>query len=76
MGRTATCSHQFLSPIANKREDEYGGSLDNRMRFPLEVFDAVRAAMPEALPVWMRLSATIGCKAAGTSKGRSRCRGR
>ncbi len=50
--------HQFLSPIANKREDEYGGSLDNRMRFPLEVFDAVRAAMPEALPVWMRLSAT------------------
>ena len=38
--------HQFLSPIANKREDEYGGSLENRMRFPLEVFEVVRAAFP------------------------------
>ena len=38
--------HQFLSPIANQRDDEYGGSLENRMRFPLEVFDAVRAAFP------------------------------
>ena len=38
--------HQFLSPIANQRTDEYGGSLENRMRFPLEVFDAVRAAFP------------------------------
>src|SRR5262245_4752711 len=36
--------HQFLSPIANKRTDQYGGSLENRMRYPLEVFDAVRAA--------------------------------
>src|SRR6266852_4142094 len=36
--------HQFLSPIANKRTDQYGGSLQNRMRYPLEVFDAVRAA--------------------------------
>jgi 2,4-dienoyl-CoA reductase-like NADH-dependent reductase (Old Yellow Enzyme family) len=50
--------HQFLSPIANQREDEYGGSLDNRMRFPLEVFDAVRAAFPADKPVWMRISAT------------------
>ena len=50
--------HQFLSPIANKREDEYGGSLENRMRFPLEVFDAVRAAFPAGKPVWMRISAT------------------
>jgi 2,4-dienoyl-CoA reductase-like NADH-dependent reductase (Old Yellow Enzyme family) len=50
--------HQFLSPIANKREDEYGGSLENRMRFPLEVFDAVRAAFPAQKPVWMRISAT------------------
>ena len=50
--------HQFLSPIANKRDDEYGGSLENRMRFPLEVFSAVRAAVPETVPVWMRVSAT------------------
>jgi 2,4-dienoyl-CoA reductase-like NADH-dependent reductase (Old Yellow Enzyme family) len=50
--------HEFLSPIANLRSDEYGGTLQNRMRFPLEVFDAVRAAVPAAMPVWMRISAT------------------
>jgi 2,4-dienoyl-CoA reductase-like NADH-dependent reductase (Old Yellow Enzyme family) len=50
--------HQFLSPLANRRDDEYGGSLENRMRFPLEVFDAVRAAFPAGKPVWMRISAT------------------
>ncbi len=50
--------HQFLSPIANHRNDEYGGPLENRMRFPLEVFDAVRAAVPAAMPVGMRVSAT------------------
>ena len=50
--------HQFLSPIANHRSDEYGGSLENRMRFPLEVFDAVRAAFPADKPVWVRVSAT------------------
>jgi 2,4-dienoyl-CoA reductase-like NADH-dependent reductase (Old Yellow Enzyme family) len=50
--------HQFLSPLANQREDEYGGSLENRMRFPLEVFDAVRAAFPAERPVWVRVSAT------------------
>jgi 2,4-dienoyl-CoA reductase-like NADH-dependent reductase (Old Yellow Enzyme family) len=50
--------HQFLSPIANHRDDEYGGSLENRMRFPLEVFDAVRAAFPADKPVWARISAT------------------
>ena len=50
--------HQFLSPIANKRDDEYGGSLENRMRFPLEVFDAVRAAFTADKPVWVRISAT------------------
>lgn len=50
--------HQFLSPLANKRTDEYGGSLENRMRFPLEIFDAVRAAFPAERPVWMRISAT------------------
>jgi 2,4-dienoyl-CoA reductase-like NADH-dependent reductase (Old Yellow Enzyme family) len=50
--------HQFLSPISNQRTDEYGGSLENRMRFPLEVFDAVRAAFPADRPVTMRVSAT------------------
>ncbi len=50
--------HQFLSPIANKRTDRYGGSLENRMRFPLEVFDAVRAAFPADKPVGVRVSAS------------------
>ena len=50
--------HEFLSPLSNQRDDAYGGSLDNRMRFPLEVFDAVRAAFPVERPVWVRLSAT------------------
>ncbi|HWU85125.1 MAG TPA: oxidoreductase, partial [Rhodocyclaceae bacterium] len=50
--------HQFLSPLSNRRDDEYGGSLENRMRFPLEVFDAVRAAFPAGKPVGMRISAT------------------
>jgi 2,4-dienoyl-CoA reductase-like NADH-dependent reductase (Old Yellow Enzyme family) len=50
--------HEFLSPIANQRTDAYGGSLENRMRFPLEVFDAVRAAFPADKPVGLRLSAT------------------
>ena len=50
--------HQFLSPLSNRREDEYGGSLENRMRFPLEVFDAVRAAFPAGRPVSVRLSGT------------------
>lgn len=48
----------FLSPLANRRQDEYGGSLDNRMRFPLEVFDAVRAAWPMEKPMTVRVSAT------------------
>ena len=50
--------HQFLSPLANRRGDAYGGSLENRMRFPLEVFDAVRAAFAAERPVWVRVSAT------------------
>lgn len=50
--------HQFLSPIANRRTDAYGGSLLNRMRFPLEVFDVVRLAFPADRPVWVRISAT------------------
>jgi 2,4-dienoyl-CoA reductase-like NADH-dependent reductase (Old Yellow Enzyme family) len=50
--------HQFLSPLSNRRSDGYGGSLENRMRFPLEVFDAVRAAFPADRPVTMRVSGT------------------
>lgn len=50
--------HEFLSPIANTRNDEYGGSRDNRMRFPLEVFAAMRDAWPESKPMGLRLSAT------------------
>jgi 2,4-dienoyl-CoA reductase-like NADH-dependent reductase (Old Yellow Enzyme family) len=50
--------HQFLSPISNKRTDQYGGSLQNRMRYPLEVYDAVRAAFPESKPVGVKVSAT------------------
>ena len=48
----------FLSPITNKREDEYGGSLENRMRYPLEVISCVRAAWPDHLPLSVRISAT------------------
>ena len=50
--------HEFLSPLSNRRDDEYGGSLENRMRFPLEVFDAVRAAFPADRAVSMRVSGT------------------
>jgi 2,4-dienoyl-CoA reductase-like NADH-dependent reductase (Old Yellow Enzyme family) len=50
--------HQFLSPLANKRDDEYGGALENRMRYPLEIFSAVRAAVPREVTVGMRISAT------------------
>jgi 2,4-dienoyl-CoA reductase-like NADH-dependent reductase (Old Yellow Enzyme family) len=50
--------HEFLSPIANQRTDRYGGSLENRLRFPLEVFDAVRAAFPAEKPVGVKVSAT------------------
>jgi 2,4-dienoyl-CoA reductase-like NADH-dependent reductase (Old Yellow Enzyme family) len=50
--------HQFLSPISNKRTDQYGGSLQNRIRYPLEVFDAIREVFPERKPVGVKLSAT------------------
>ena len=50
--------HQFLSPLSNRRDDKYGGTLENRMRFPLEVFDAVRSAVPDDKPVGIRISAT------------------
>ncbi|MFN3453808.1 MAG: NADH:flavin oxidoreductase/NADH oxidase [Pseudobdellovibrio sp.] len=50
--------HQYLSPLSNKRTDQYGGSLENRMRFPLEVFEAVKKSVPSTVPVWIRISAT------------------
>ncbi len=50
--------HQFLSPLSNRREDSYGGALENRMRFPLEVLEAVRGAFPADRPVTMRVSGT------------------
>ena len=56
------CAHgyllaSFLSPLTNQRQDGYGGSMDNRLRFPLEVFDAMRAAWPEHKPMSVRISA-------------------
>ena len=56
------CAHgyllsSFICPLTNHRDDEYGGSLDNRCRYPLEVFRAVRAAWPEDLPMSVRISA-------------------
>jgi 2,4-dienoyl-CoA reductase-like NADH-dependent reductase (Old Yellow Enzyme family) len=50
--------HQFLSPLSNQRSDQYGGSLENRMRFPLEVFQAVREAVSGEMVVGMRISAS------------------
>ena len=49
--------HQFLSPLSNQRTDEYGGSLEKRMRYPLEVFSAIRAAWPGDKPIGIRVSA-------------------
>ncbi|MFC3549958.1 NADH:flavin oxidoreductase/NADH oxidase [Lysobacter cavernae] len=50
--------HQFLSPLSNTRQDDYGGGFDNRIRLLLGVIDAVRKVWPERLPLWLRLSAT------------------
>jgi 2,4-dienoyl-CoA reductase-like NADH-dependent reductase (Old Yellow Enzyme family) len=50
--------HQFLSPLANDRDDEYGGSFEDRVRFPLEIVEAVRAAWPQHKPLFVRVSAT------------------
>src|SRR5207247_7418409 len=48
----------FLSPLTNRRSDLYGGSLENRLRFPLEVFDAVRKVWPQEKPISVRLTAS------------------
>ncbi len=50
--------HEFLSPVSNHRRDEYGDSLENRMRFPLRVARAVRETLPDRLPMFVRLSCT------------------
>jgi 2,4-dienoyl-CoA reductase-like NADH-dependent reductase (Old Yellow Enzyme family) len=50
--------HQFLSPLSNRRDDDYGGSFENRTRLLREVIAAVREVWPERLPLWLRLSAT------------------
>ncbi|HEY1035798.1 MAG TPA: NADH:flavin oxidoreductase/NADH oxidase [Pseudoxanthomonas sp.] len=50
--------HQFLSPLSNRRDDAYGGSLENRMRLLLQVFDAVKAAVPATMALGVRISAT------------------
>jgi anthraniloyl-CoA monooxygenase len=55
----------FITPVGNQRADAHGGSLENRMRYPLAVFDAVRAAWPEAKPMSVRISATDWVGAAG-----------
>ena len=50
--------HEFLSPISNQRQDDYGGSFENRTRLLREVVQAVRDVMPDSLPLWVRISAT------------------
>ncbi len=50
--------HQFMSPLSNRRKDEYGGSLENRIRFPLRVCEAVREVWPARFPVFVRISAS------------------
>lgn len=50
--------HQFMSPLSNKRTDEYGGNFENRIRLTLEVFQAIKKAVPESFPVGIRISAT------------------
>ncbi len=57
----------FLCPLSNLRDDEYGGSLENRMRYPMEIFEAVRAAWPEGKPISVRISATDWMGDAGTT---------
>ena len=50
--------HEILSPLSNQRTDQYGGSLENRMRFSLEVFESIKQVVPAGYPVWVRISAT------------------
>jgi 2,4-dienoyl-CoA reductase-like NADH-dependent reductase (Old Yellow Enzyme family) len=57
--------HEFLSPISNQRQDQFGGSLENRMRFPLMVAEAVRKTMPDDMPLFTRISATDYAESGG-----------
>ena len=50
--------HQFLSPVSNLRSDEYGGKLENRMRYPLEIFKLLRSSVPSDIPIFVRVSAS------------------
>ena len=63
--------HEFLSPLSNRRDDEYGGSLENRMRFPLEVFDAVRDAFAHDRPSRCGCPGLTGWKGVGPWSRRS-----
>jgi len=58
--------HQFLSPISNKRTDEFGGSLENRMRFPLELFKSMRSVWPATKPLGVKISAQDWCEGGWT----------
>jgi 2,4-dienoyl-CoA reductase-like NADH-dependent reductase (Old Yellow Enzyme family) len=69
-------AHQFLSPLSNQRDDEYGGSFTNRVRFALQMAAAVRSVRPEQLPTFTRISATDwadGGWAVGESVGSHAC---
>lgn len=68
--------HQFLSPLSNQRSDAYGGSLENRMRLTLRIFDAVRAAVSEKSPLACASRPPIGSKAVGMCSRASPCRRR
>lgn len=63
--------NEFLSPLSNRRSDGYGGSFENRVRFPLEVVDAVRVAWPAHLPLFVRISATDWVEHGATGAGSS-----
>ena len=56
----------FMSPVSNRRDDAYGGGLPNRMRFPLRVVDAARSAIPDSMPLGVRISATDGIEGGNT----------
>ena len=58
MAHTGYLIHEFLSPLSNRRSDAYGGSFDNRTRFMRECVAAVRRALPERCPLFVRISAT------------------
>jgi anthraniloyl-CoA monooxygenase len=60
----------FITPLTNRRDDEYGGTLENRLRYPLEVIRAVREAWPAERPLSVRISATTGV---GTRASRRGC---